>query len=369
VLTQGSDTRSHAEEPGCPVRSYNEWDPLEEVIVGRLEGATIPPNHAVVTFNVPRPVGRIYGFVGGFRYPKLLTGPAQRELDEFIHVLEAEGVRVRRPDPLDFSLKAKTPFWKSTGFCISCPRDGFLVVGDEIIETPMAWRSRFFEPWCYQRLFREYFDAGARWTAAPKPMLLDSLYDPDYRTPESGEPLRYVINESELVFDAADFVRCGRDLFVTRSNVTNEAGILWLRRHLRDDYTIHEVESRCRQPMHIDSSFIPLAPGKLLINPDYIDQTRLPDLFKTWDILVAPRPDPVRGVIASMCSDWISLNMLMLDEKRVICEKTQPSMVKALKDWGFDPIPLEFLHFAPFGGSFHCATLDVFRRGTLESYF
>jgi len=44
-------------------------------------------------------------------------------------------------------------------------------------------------------------------------------------------------------------------------------------------------------------------------------------------------------------------------------------MLKALKGWGFDPIPLEFLHFAPFGGSFHCATLDVRRQGSLESYF
>ena len=33
------------------------------------------------------------------------------------------------------------------------------------------------------------------------------------------------------VFDAADFFRCGRDIFVTRSNVTNLMGIEWLRRH------------------------------------------------------------------------------------------------------------------------------------------
>lgn len=26
----------------CPVRSYNEWDPLEEVIVGRPDGARVP---------------------------------------------------------------------------------------------------------------------------------------------------------------------------------------------------------------------------------------------------------------------------------------------------------------------------------------
>ena len=27
----------------CPVCAYNEWDPLEEVIVGRAENARVPP--------------------------------------------------------------------------------------------------------------------------------------------------------------------------------------------------------------------------------------------------------------------------------------------------------------------------------------
>ena len=121
-----------------PVNSHNEWDPLEEVIVGRLEGATIPPDHPIVTFNVPRTVAKLYRLVGGMRYPRLLRKPAQKELDEFIQILEAEGVKVRRPDPMDFAVRVKTPFWSSTGFCTACPRDGFLVVGDEIIESPMA---------------------------------------------------------------------------------------------------------------------------------------------------------------------------------------------------------------------------------------
>ena len=33
----------------CPVNSFNEWDPLEEVIVGRLEGAVLPGYHVSVT--------------------------------------------------------------------------------------------------------------------------------------------------------------------------------------------------------------------------------------------------------------------------------------------------------------------------------
>ena len=103
--------------------------------------------------------------------------------------------------------------------------------------------------------------------------------------------MRYVINELEPVFDAADFIRCGKDIFVIRSSVTNYTGIEWLRRHVGDRFNTHELECECRQPMHIDSSFMPLAPGKVLVNPDFIDVSRLPDMSKSWDILVAPRPD------------------------------------------------------------------------------
>ena len=31
--------------PSCPVSSYNEWDPLEEIIVGRAEGQRVPFLH------------------------------------------------------------------------------------------------------------------------------------------------------------------------------------------------------------------------------------------------------------------------------------------------------------------------------------
>ena len=356
----------------CPVNSYNSWDPLEEVIVGRLEGATVPSDHVSVTYNLPRMAARMLTFFGGRRYPPFLLTYAQKQLDEFIHVLEAEGVQVRRPDAQPFTRKFKTPYWSSRGFCIACPRDGFLVVGNEIIETPMAWRSRMFEMYAYRRLFKEYFHQGAKWTSAPKPELTDDLYNYGYTIPGKGEPLRYVINEFEPVFDAADFIRCGRDIFVQMSNVTNAFGIEWLRRHLGDTYRIHEIESVCRTPMHIDSSFMPLAPGKVLVNPDYIDLARIHPLFKTWDIIVAPRPDPIPSPLfkyCSMTSAWISVNMLMLDEKRVIVEKSQESMIKVLKEHGFEPIPIYFYDYLPFGGSFHCATLDIRRRGTLQSYF
>ena len=60
------------------------------------------------------------------------------------------------------------------------PRDILLVVGDELIEAPMAWKSRFFEYRAYRPLIKEYFKQGARWTTAPKPQMGDELYDSNY---------------------------------------------------------------------------------------------------------------------------------------------------------------------------------------------
>jgi glycine amidinotransferase len=365
----GPDLLSDTEP--VPVCSYTEWDPLEEVIVGRLDGATIPSNHITVTYNLPRSVMALYRLAAGWRYPAWMKRLAEKELDGFIRLLEGEGIVVRRPDPIDFSRKYKSPHWSSRGFTVACPRDGYLVVGDEIIEAPMCWRSRYHEGEAYRALFKEYFRAGARWSSAPRPQLTDELYDDNFRLPGPGEPMRYTITEFEPVFDAADFVRCGRDLFVTKSNVTNSLGIEWLRRHLGDGFRIHEIPSLCRQPMHIDSTFMPLAPGKVLVNPDYCDIQNLPPVLKSWDVLVAPEPDPVEGIMSkiSMCSPWTSINVLMLDEKKVVVDASQPTLIKALKDWGFDPLPCPFLSYGPFGGSFHCATLDIRRRGPLQSYF
>jgi glycine amidinotransferase len=149
-------------------------------------------------------------------------------------------------------------------------------------------------------------------------------------------------------------------------------GIDWLRRHLGEGYRIHEIKSRCPNPMHIDTTILPLGPGKVLINPEYINPDELPDILKKWEILVTPEPDPINDrilAITSMCGKWLSMNILMIDEKRVIVDPHHTGMMRAMEKWGFEPIAVPFLHYAAFGGAFHCATLDVRRRGALESYF
>jgi len=358
----------------CPVNSHNEWDPLEEVIIGSLDGAMFPAWNTINVATAPpgewvAAEQRVGG--GGSPYPPAIIEAARRDLAEFIHILEAEGVRVRRLDAANFAAPFGAPEWQvSSGFCAANPRDPFLIIGNEILETPMADRSRYFEAWAYRSLFKEYFNAGAKWTAAPKPQLLDALYDQRYTVPGPQEPMRFVITEFEPVFDAADFVRCGRDIFCQTSNVTNHFGIAWLQRHLGEGYRIHTLQSRCPEAIHIDTTFMPLAPGKVLVNPEYLDMKSLPPMLKSWELLVMPTPLPrIKGDPLRLVSDWAGVNVLMLDEERVVVEKNQEPLIKCLKDWGFEPIPCSFEAYYPFLGSFHCATLDIRRRGELQSYF
>src|SRR4029077_15006343 len=224
---------------------------------------------------------------GGRPFPQEMIDRANRDLDGFVRLLDREGVTVRRPAPVDHGRPYSTPNWRSAGgLYAAMPRDTLLVVGDEIIEAPMAWRSRYYETDAYRPLLREYFLQGARWTAAPRPQLKDELYRQDYEESDVEGEIDYVIGEDGHPFAAAAFVRCATDLFAQRSHVTNELGIRWLARPLGRGYRIHTVRTRDSHPMHIDATLPLLAPGKLLINPDRVAEVH--PLFKSWEVRPAP---------------------------------------------------------------------------------
>jgi len=353
------------------VNAHNEWDPLEEIIVGTVEGAMIPPWDVIMEATLHgKDLWDFYKKHGGTPWPRELVDAAKKDLDEFVHILEAEGVIVRRPTPYDFSKAYATPDFEIESGCYALmPRDVLLVIGHQIIEAPMGWRSRYHENHAYKDLCKEYFKKGAQWVSAPRPQLSDRSYVDGFVAPTEGEPMRTILTEFEPLFDAADAIKCGRDIFVAQSSCFNRFGIEWLQRHLGDDYRVHEVSVYDTHPMHIDATFYPLAPGKLLINPERVE--KVPDMFNQagWDVLICPEPLMPEGHPMYNCSCWISMNVLMLDKERVIVSKGEDTLIEALKDWGLKPIPCNFYHFATIGGGFHCASVDIRRRGELESYF
>jgi glycine amidinotransferase len=345
------------------VSSYNEWDPLEEVIVGTARGAVRP------TAALSRPGTQ------SERVPVEDIDRAERQLDGFAALLEAEGVIVRRPEPLDQARRVQTPdFTCDWGRAQTCPRDVLLVIGDEIIEATMSDRTRYFEYLAYRPLIREYFRQGARWAAAPKPSMADGMYMPGYE--EASRPYDLAthpnLTESEPCFDAACFTRCGRDIFWQPDIVSNQFGADWLQRHLGPTYRIHRIEFQQRQPIHIDATLVPLRPGLVLANPERPARHGGMDTFTAngWQV-VAPVPSmrPKRKTRPWEVSEWISMNMLCLDEHTAVVEQAEEAFSDQLKGLGFDVIPCPFDAVYAFGGSFHCCTIDIRRRGTLESYF
>jgi glycine amidinotransferase len=351
------------------VNSHNEWDLLEEVIVGRAENACVPEWHPVLQATMPSQHWYFFRENGGQPFPAEIVSAAERELEVFCRELEAQGITVRRPEATDWQQPFSTPdVAAKAGLYAAMPRDLLLVVGNEIIEAPMAWPSRLFESRAYKSLIKHYFEHGARWTAAPKPELGRHTFNHQYA--EEGYDIlagRSVITEHEPLFDAADFSRCGRDIFCQVSQVTNKFGIDWLQRHLGDDYRVHVLDVNDPNAMHIDASFIPLAPGRLLIHPTRIP--KLPDMFADWEVLTPPAPTVPDSHPFYFSSHWLSLNLLSIDEKRVFVEAEEKPMIDFLHHHGFEPIPIHFRNFGSLGGAFHCATCDIRRRGNLKSYF
>ena len=89
----------------------------------------------------------------------------------------------------------------------------------------------------------------------------DELYvsEAEFKVETSGS---FVTTEFEPVFDAAEFTKIERDIFVQRSQVTNNFGIEWMRRHLRSEYKFHALDFQDKNAMYMDGTFITFGPGK-----------------------------------------------------------------------------------------------------------
>ena len=234
------------------VWSCNEWDPLEEVIVGNPLRARFPPQD---------PSTRVAEFPE-HSLEQIPTGPFSKQIVEeteedllgFVTVLEELGVKVRRPETWPHEARFSTIHWESEGYYNYCPRDILLVIGDQIIETPNVMRSRAQEAYSYRALLLEYLQAGARWYSAPKPMLLDSLFEVDLDKP--------TLRNDEPAFDAANVLRLGQDLIYLVSGTGNALGGQWLQTILGDEFRVHFLED-VYYGSHIDSTLVALRPGLL----------------------------------------------------------------------------------------------------------
>jgi glycine amidinotransferase len=149
------------------VNSHNEWDTLEEVILGNGFPSTLPS--ADITFKLFFH-DNIYeqdenGIINKERVTikKQYIEEMAEDLEEFSQVLKDFGVIVRRPKVPPAVVPIRTPYWSTTNFHCLNVRDLTIIIGDEIIETPVDERYRYYETDYMKHLFYEYFKKGAKW--------------------------------------------------------------------------------------------------------------------------------------------------------------------------------------------------------------
>jgi len=346
------------------VWSCNEWDQLEEVIVGNPLKARFPtPDLSTQLAEFP---DRSIAEIPRGPFPQQIIEETEEDLNEFVGILERLKITVKRPETWPHDATFSTINWESQGYYNYCPRDVMLVIGDHIIETPNVIRSRAQETFSYRALLLDYMKSGAKWYSAPKPMLLDSLFegvDLDKPVPRNDEP----------AFDAANILRFGQDLVYLVSATGNEMGGHWLQTILGDKFRVHFLKD-VYYGSHIDSTFVALRPGLILANPARVNDDTLPEILKQWKVIYSPPMENTErfdSAYRSKCigSDWIDMNSFSISPNLVVVDKHQTALMKLLEKEGLDVIPLELRHSKMLGGGFHCVTLDVRRSGTMQRYF
>jgi N-dimethylarginine dimethylaminohydrolase len=359
----GSSPATAAPKKRSAVWSWNEWDPLEEVIVGNPLNARFPyPDKSTQLAEFPdRPLEEIPRGL----FPAKVLDEAEEDVIEFVDVLVKMGITVKRPETWPHDAKFSTINWETEGYYNYCPRDIFLVIGDQIIETPNVIRGRQQETFSYRKILIDYMNSGAKWYSAPRPMLLDSLFDVDLEkpTPRNDEP----------AFDAANILRFGNDLIYLVSATGNEMGGHWLQTILGDKFRVHFLKD-VYYGSHIDSTFVALRPGLILCNPSRVNADTLPPILKQWKVIYSPPMENTGRYDAeylskSIGSDWIDMNAFSINPNLVVVDRDQKALIKLLEKEGLDVIPIKLRHSKMMGGGFHCITTDIRRRGTLERYF
>ncbi|MEU5020999.1 glycine amidinotransferase [Streptomyces angustmyceticus] len=363
------------------VNAWNEWDTLREMVVGSAAGAAFEP---VEPGNRPQIRGRATAPFPTGRKTAEAVARAEVELDGLAALLEAQGVTVRRPTLHDFSQPLRTPHFEvENQYCAVCPRDVMITLGNEMVEATMSRRARYFEYEPYRKLVYEYWEADPRvsWTVAPKPTMADDMYRQDFwEWPLEERHARmhaseFCITQNEIVFDAADMSRLGRDILVQESMTTNRAGIRWLKRTLEPKgFRVHPVHFPLDYfPSHIDCTFIPLRPGLILTNPDRpLRDDELPMFIKDgWKLIEAPEPVLSNDEMPAYCqsSKWLSMNVLSISPDKVICEEQEKPLQDLLSSLSFEVLTVPFRNVFEYGGSLHCATWDIRRDGAKEDYF
>ena len=302
------------------ISSYDEWSSLKKIVVGSATDANWPVNDPVFAKESEKTTWKESPVPRG-PVPQRIIEEANEDLDSLATTLMSLGVEVVRPDPLNFQAH--------DGMYNYCPRDRLLVYGNTIVDTAMMYPCRDMELQCY------------------------------YDIVDTAENYLFMPRNEGLVLDAANICRLGNKMLFLESASGNRKAYDWLCEQLPEV----EIElCNFYAGVHIDSTIVPLREGLVMLNASRVDFNTVPKVFDGWHKIW------VNDVVAQgfheypYASKWIAMNMLVVNPHTVICDRNQTELIRTLKSYKFEVIPLELRHSRTLGGGFHCVTLDLVRQ-------
>ena len=341
------------------ISSYTSWQPLEEIIVGRV----YTPEHFAFIENK-----QVRDQLG-----QLLSETAE-DLDRLCQVLEGFGVTVRRPDLIDvdrFTQHAVRQHYAPLPPLT--PRDWQITLGERLLRVlNIPEMDRVLDHYEQQQP--------------------GSVLDPHQGRYNATHPIVGAV--------ASCIVRCGEDVFFDNSEFLTTQHMEWIRDNVLDSrYRVHH----CQTNGHGDAVFAILKPGVIISSMHDADinyRESFPgwEVHKVWDASIfaaqevgkfkyenfngrwyvqQPQPDPAFAqFVDTYLTKWtgfvsetvFDVNCLVVDEQHVIFSSYNKGVFDFCQRHGIEPIIVEQRHKYFFDSGISCCTQDIRRRGGLERY-
>jgi glycine amidinotransferase/scyllo-inosamine-4-phosphate amidinotransferase 1 len=301
------------------INSWNEWDPLEEVVVGTADYANWPTNDPVFAEESSKTLWTETPVPGG-PVPQWIIDEANEDLNQLANTLVQYGAVVRRPELMNFV--------ERNGMYNYCPRDRLLIAGNTVVDVNMMYPCRNQEIEALNKVVKD-----AQVITMPR--------------------------DQGMILDAANICRLGNTWLFLESYSGNRLAYNWLCKQFPN---IDIELCNFYAGVHIDSTIVPLREGLVLLNGHRVNESNCPQAFSTWTKLYVDEVVPQGFYQYPYASKWIALNMLVLDPHTVIADRHQTQLIKLLESHQFTVIPQELRHSRTLGGGFHCVTLDTRRK-------
>ena len=333
---------------------YQHWDPLKVCIVGR----SYPPE--------------FYNFITNTKVRNVMERIAietEEDYQKLTKLLESFDVKVLRPEIVEFS--------------------NYLMPGDaRYVTPPMTPRD-------YSIMLGEQFyfktNSFSEWEMLTWGKVLGEIQQQGNNVIFSADP------EFEN-FNSAMATRIGKDIYQGSSTYDeDQTKKMQVFSKAYPEHRWHPINTGG----HSDGTFCPVVPGLII---SLYDIPTYAKTFPDWEVVYLPgqswekvKPfltlkiknagkwwvpgqefnDDFTEFVESWLSHWVGyveetvfdVNMLVVDQKNVICNNYNQQVFDALERHGVTPHIVNFRHRYFWDGGLHCITSDVHREGTMQDYF